>query len=133
VRSIEVSEAVWQAIAERGRFGETEDDVLRRVFSIPVQEGTVTLRPDSRGANNSRPRRSMAKRRLSSYIDDGSLVLSFQAGSSRSWKLPAKSDKGAIRATRSEAVEFAKAQDATHGQINAVKKTLTDAGYYLTR
>jgi negative regulator of replication initiation len=131
MRSIEVSEAVWQAIAALGRFGETEDDVLRRVFELPSRETNANGRLPT--TKRSRPRRSVAQRRLSSYVDNGSLVLSFQAGPSRSWKLPAKQDKRAIRTVRSEAVEFAQAQDATIGQINAVKKTLTDTGYYLTR
>ena len=34
MRTIEVSDPVWQEIATRGKFGETEDDVLRRVFEI---------------------------------------------------------------------------------------------------
>lgn len=33
-RSIQVSGAVWAEIAKRGNFGETEDDVLRRVFGL---------------------------------------------------------------------------------------------------
>ena len=35
MRHIKLSEEVWQKIAERGQFGETEDDVLRRVFDLP--------------------------------------------------------------------------------------------------
>jgi hypothetical protein len=30
-----VSDEVWQEIAKRGKFGETEDDVLRKVFKVP--------------------------------------------------------------------------------------------------
>ena len=33
--TIKVSDEVWEAIAERGKFGETEDDVLRRAFNLP--------------------------------------------------------------------------------------------------
>ena len=31
---IDVSEIVWKKIAAQGKFGETEDDVLRRVFKV---------------------------------------------------------------------------------------------------
>jgi len=34
MRTLEVSNAVWDEIAKRGKFGETVDDVLRREFSI---------------------------------------------------------------------------------------------------
>jgi len=34
MRNILVSDAVWEAIAHRGKFGETEDDVLRREFKL---------------------------------------------------------------------------------------------------
>jgi len=34
---------------------------------------------------------------------------------------------------REKAVSFARENGATIGQINAVKKTLTDDGYHLTR
>ena len=35
MRNIRISEEVWQAIAKEGKFGETEEDVLRRVFKLP--------------------------------------------------------------------------------------------------
>ena len=38
-----------------------------------------------------------------------------------------------IRKIRDEAVYFAKNNGATSGQINAVKKTLTEAGYHITK
>ena len=34
MRTIKVSENVWNEIAKRGKFGETEDDVLKRVFGL---------------------------------------------------------------------------------------------------
>lgn len=33
-KKIKISDEVWAAIAERGKFGETEDTVLRRVFGL---------------------------------------------------------------------------------------------------
>ena len=34
MRTIRISEKVWDEIAKRGKFGETPDDVLRRVFNL---------------------------------------------------------------------------------------------------
>ena len=133
MRTIKVSEDVWNAIASQGKFGETEDDVLRRVFKLPPDssaEGS-NITPDiPRGRQ---PRKSFAKQRMSSYIQSNHLHVSFQEGSSDSWTLPNRSDKNGIRIVRDKAVAFAKENKATIGQVNAVKKALTDAGYHLTK
>jgi len=47
--------------------------------------------------------------------------------------LPAKSEKAAIRTVRDKATSFAEKHGATVGQVNAVKKTLTDAEYHLLK
>ena len=39
MKAIRISDAVWQAIADRGKFGETPNMVLERVFGI-AREGT---------------------------------------------------------------------------------------------
>lgn len=138
MRSINVSEPVWQAIADRGKFGETEDDVLRRVFDLP--ENTETdkdvLATQQRAASSSKsigPRRSFATDKLSSYISDNKLRVSFASGPSSSWTLPERDDKANIRIVRDKAVSFAEDHGATLGQVNAVKKTLTDSGYHLIK
>ena len=128
MRNIKISEEVWQAIAERGKFGETEDDVLRRVFNLPSNSNFE--RKNFLGVS---PRVIRAKRRMSSFVDENKLYVSFQGGPSNSWELPDPSDKSEIRKVRDSAVSFAKANGATIGQINAVKKALTEAGYYLTK
>ena len=139
MRNIRVSEEVWQSIAAQGKFGETEDDVLRRVFKLPVNSahdgaktptGLVEKRPDSVAYT---PRRARAKKRMSSFIDANQLHVSFQDGTSQSWMLPYPSDKLAIRTVRDTAVAFARENGATMGQVNAVKKTLTDSGYHLIK
>lgn len=38
MRTIRISDAVWQAIAEKGKFGETPNVVLERVFGITQDE-----------------------------------------------------------------------------------------------
>lgn len=139
MRDIQVSEEVWQAIAARGKFGETEDDVLRRVFNLPENPAKVVTKI-SGGLDKQRayrrtqgPRRIKAINRMSTFIETDQLHVSFQDGASQSWKLPERSDKTAIRKVRDMAVAFAKANGATIGQVNAVKKALTDADYHLIK
>lgn len=142
MREIIVSEAVWQQIAERGRFGETEEDVLRRVFSLaPAERGasnsseSTTVPTNGRGASSQtrRPRKKRAIRRMSPYIERNQLHVEIESGPQRSWPLPPRSDKLQLRKVRDEAVEFVKQHGATIGQINAVKKALTENGYHLTK
>jgi hypothetical protein len=79
------------------------------------------------------PWRAFATHRMSSYIATGQLHVSFTEGPSRAWGLPVRTDKSALRSVRTNAVAFAMEHGATLGQVNAVKKTLTDNGYHLTR
>jgi hypothetical protein len=136
---IEISEEVWQAIAAHGKFGETEDDVLRRILKLPAttEQPRASSKANGGSANARRPsvlpRRSFATQRMSSYTNNGQLHVSFAGGPERSWSLPGKNDKAALLAMREKAVAFVRENKATLGQVNALKKTLTDAGYYLTR
>ena len=133
MKSISVSVPVWDAIASRGKFGETEDDVLRRVFGLSGSkaESAPKSAPATRKSNG--PRRSFATDKLSSYISGNELRVDFASGASKSWKLPAKSDKNALRAMRDAATSFAESNGATLGQVNAVRKTLTQSGYHLLK
>lgn len=133
MKSISVSLPVWEAIASRGKFGETEDDVLRRVFGLSgsTAEPATKATPAHRESNG--PRRSFATDKLSSYISGNELRVAFASGASKSWKLPPKSDKAALRTVRDAATSFAASKGATLGQVNAVKKTLTDSGYHLIK
>lgn len=140
MRTIQISEPVWKEIADRGKFGETEDDVLRRVFDLPPitpsqNDGSKdVLTRAARSKSVSAPRRSFATQRMSCHIARDQLHISFQGGASQSWQLPSKNDKTAIRAVRDKAVSFARDQGASQpGQVNAVKKALTDNGYHLTK
>lgn len=135
MRSALISEPVWEAVAAKGKFGESEDDVLRRVFGLaPTPSGPTNPSPGqarSRGAGTRR--RSFATNRMSSYISGNELRVSFASGEASSWHLPEKGDRDGIRALRDKAVEFAERHGATIGQSNAVRKTLTDAGYHLLK
>lgn len=131
-RSIRVSGVVWNAIAERGRFGETEDDVLRRVFGLAPEHKPEQSISSKRSAGRRRSRH--ATKRMSARVERGQLLVQFADNEKKRWELPDPSDKGAIRRIRGEAIAFALEHGASDpGQVNAVKKALTDAGYYLSR
>ncbi len=128
---ITISDQVWNAIAERGRFGETEEDVLRRVFDLsPLPPERRISRSGPRGRGRTRH----ATIRMSARVESGQLIVDFESGARNSWPLPEKHDKAAIRHIRDDAVRFALDNEASDpGQTNAVRKALTDAGYYLSR
>lgn len=43
--SILISQPVWDAVAARGKFGETPDDVLRRQFGLPAADPRESSQP----------------------------------------------------------------------------------------
>jgi negative regulator of replication initiation len=126
MRTIRISEEVWQGIAGRGRFGETEDDVLRRVFQLPENPPNGSARRTMK-----RPRRSLATTRMSTYISENRLHVEFQDGEASSWALPDRKEKAAIRAVLNEAITFARGNGASDGQRAAVRKALTSDDYHL--
>jgi len=139
MRVIKISEEVWQKIASHGKFGETEDDVLRRILGIPtaaeVYPTRTTVAPETSFASKalSGRRRSFAKQRLTSYINHNQLHVEFQDGASSSWSLPDPKDKANLRAVLEKALSFARENGASVGQVNAVRKTMTNEGYHLTK
>jgi len=122
VRTIRISDEVWNAIAKVGKFGETPDDVLRRVLKVD-EEGLAT------GA----PRQRVATNRMTPKVDGQQFTVAFAGGETKSWPLPRRDDKPGIRRVRDSAVEFARKTGATQGQIFAVMKALTESGYYVSR
>ena len=128
IRTIKISEEVWQAIADKGKFGETENDVLERVFNIQGKsyqpQGTIKV---------AKRRKKFADKRMSADVLGKTLHVDFQDGSSRQWALPDPTNKVEIRRVRQEAVDFAKQNNASFGQEQAVKKALTNAGYWLIK
>ncbi len=133
MRTIRVSEEVWKVIATHGKFGETEDDVLRRILKLPPQSTEDNLTKSSEIKTGHPPRSLFATQRMSSNISNDQLQITFQDGTSRSWALPTRNDKAGIKAVRDKAVTFVREKGATIGQINAVKKTLTDNRYHLIK
>jgi hypothetical protein len=130
MRKILLSDEVWEAIATRGKFGETEEDVLRRILHLPAAPAT----PTRAGAPPGRGAKRYAQKAMSAKVVDGVLRIRFADGERNEWRLPARTDKAAIRKIRDEAVEFALQNGATNpGQTNAVRKAFSDAGYHLTK
>lgn len=121
MRTIKVSEEVWNEIAKRGKFGETEDDVLRRVFGLEKSDTTVFRKT------------RIATDPLSTYIEDNRFIVQFASGAQKEFELPEKWNKEAIRIVTHNAIQFAKEHNATDGQVNAVRKKLTDSGYHISR
>ena len=132
MRSIRISDEVWDEIAKRGKFGETEDDVLRQVFGLNVHAGEQE--PHTAFTKPARRRGRFATNPMHAGVHNGHLVVSFESGAEDRWKLPERTDKSEIRRIRAEAVEFALKNGASKpGQTNAVLKALTEADYHLTK
>ncbi|MBT4512457.1 MAG: hypothetical protein HOC20_09650 [Chloroflexi bacterium] len=125
MRTIRISDEVWDKIAERGVFGETPDDVLRRVFGIKDTASIAT--------QTGKKRQRYATNRMTPKITNGVFSLEFEDGASREFNLPPKHDKGALRDVLEDALSFANRNNATEGQLQYVRKALTDNGYHLTK
>ena len=122
-KTVTVSEEVWGHVAEHGRFGESFDDVLRRMLGLreaPAASGS------RRPSQNRR-----AERRLSPYmVDDGCVVLGWDGGEELRLRLPARDDRSAITQLAAEAKRWARDGGASDGQLKAIDKLLSEAGYY---
>jgi len=127
VKTIRISQAVWDAMVKVGKFGETPDDVLRRVFGISEQANSSTDK------DVPRPLRRLSQSRMTTKVYEGQLLVKFEDGKSKEWPLPDKSMKLEIKNVRDQAIEFATSNGATVGQLNAIRKALTEAGYHLTK
>ena len=145
MKTIRISDEVWSAMAEVGKFGETPDDVLRRVFKLDgntvrgTSISTFNSTLASTGTANVRnPIQHGWKQRratvmMTQAVEGNDLVIRFVGGADRRWPLPSKSDKAAIRKLRDEAVDWARQNGATHGQQAAVMRALTSRGYHITK
>ena len=132
MRTIRISEEVWDEIAKRGIFGETPDIVLKRVFKIdkPTNFHHDT---DQNVSRRIKKRARYATDRLTTRIEGDCLLASFASGASMSFQLPDQLDREAISDLTSDVMQFVKDRGGTLGQINAARKALTDAGYHITK
>jgi hypothetical protein len=126
MRTIRISEEVWSEIAKLGKFGETPDDVLRRVFNLVEDYG-------SKDTIIRKTRSRYATQKMSAWVSNEILYVEFLGGQSSQWGLPSKDDKKGIARVKKLAVEFAESNGASIGQVNAVIKAMTDAEYWLTK
>ena len=127
MRSIRVSDEVWQAIASNGKFGETEDDVLKRVFGLDE----LSSGKEATSHSSVSPNAGFATVAMRQSIRGEVLSVSFETGQEATFHLPKKMDVESIRRVRREAILWARANGASAGQEDAIKKELTTAGYYL--
>jgi hypothetical protein len=72
---------------------------------------------------------------MSARVNDADqLIIEFEGGNPKMISLPHnKSQKEAISRARSDAHNYARAQGASQGQIDAITKALNEAGYYTQR
>jgi len=122
MRTIRISTEVWDAIAKVGKFGETPDHVLRRVFKV-----------EGKARSSGLQKRRIATTKMSREVNGQEFTVRFADGTSKSWSLPKREDKAGIRRVRDAAVKFATGNGATDGQVHAVMKGLTEAGYHLRK
>lgn len=134
VRIIRIDDEVWQAIARKGRFGETANDVLRRVFGLDRENTQVRTKDVSQNTvmHPRRQRRRWATRRMRAMVKDGKLYVGFEGGASREWVLPSQWDKDALRRVTYDALEFAEGNGATNGQLKLRKLLLPIIIFFLT-
>jgi hypothetical protein len=124
---------VWEHVAQKyGRFGDRWCDALRRGLGISIPRKT------SAKARSTGPKRSgrnrFAEIRLDRKTTDKEIAFRFGDGPWKTWKLPTvKANTQEVRRIREEALEFGRANGATDGQLNAIGKAFSDAGYYLNR
>jgi hypothetical protein len=140
MRTISISDTVHAFIEKHGKFPETYDDVLRRLFKLPSsdvpngREEFPVVAPPPKSSENNRTRRNLSTREMKAWVEGTTLWVAFEHETPRRFELPSdKNDKNGIRQTRDSAVDWATTKDATDGQKNAIGKAISGAGYYLTR
>ena len=133
MKTIRVSDEVWAAIAAHGKFGETEDDVLRRVFKISANSSALNGSPEQKPEKQYgwKERRTLEK--MTQKVEANKLILQFESGARFEKTLPEKNDRLAIRKIRDEAIEFVRSNGGTKGQEHAAIKALTSRGYHVAK
>lgn len=132
MRTIRISGEVWHEIAKRGKFGETEDDVLKRVFKIRSHQNDL---PKSGGSTRGHFATDKMHSKIYREGNRAYLKVRFHgSGKEQNFDLPEhSSDKQAIRSALESALSFGERNGASKGQLFAIRKALTDANYHLTK
>lgn len=128
MKMIRISDEVWAEIARRGKFGETEEDVLRRVFGLSEEKTEDTMYK-----NNLKLRTRQATDRLSPEINGNKYLLKFASGPMKEFTLPDRTDRAGIKLLTDQVIKFVRDSGGTIGQINHSRKCLTDHGYRINK
>lgn len=120
---LEARDIEAQAVADDGVEAPEASEASTSIIDQPRFEPDLSTKAGSRRSTI----------RLTTKVEDDKLLVSFADGTARSWALPPRADKNAIRSVRTAAIEFAHGHGTTPGQENAIRKALTSAGYHLTR
>ena len=125
MKTVRISDEVYQEIAKRGHFGETVDDVLRREFSITGEKRRTVAAQ----------RQVLADRTMTPKVsrngDQDVLRVSFEDGTSQGSLLSYKNDRHGFRSVLQQVLQFAEREGATEGQLKYIRKELNRAGYYV--
>ena len=132
MRTIRISEEVWNEIANRGVFGETPDIVLRRVFGVD-NTSDDEQKIERNVSMKTRRKARYATDRLTTRVEGNTAIMSFASGASRTFPLPDRLDRDEIRNVTTDVMNFVEEHGGTEGQINAARKELTDAGYHIVK
>jgi negative regulator of replication initiation len=126
MRTIKISDEVWDVIEKNGKFRETEDDVLRRLLNV-----------SSNGTKKNVEVRAWKERRatvrMTQNVQNNELILKFDSGETFRRTLPPKERISEIRQVRDAAIDFVKKNGGTKGQEHAAIRALTSRGYHVTR
>lgn len=132
MKTIRISEEVYDAITALMKVRETDDDVMRRVLKISSNDRQTN------GSSASEQRRygwkeRRATDRMTQTVKNNKLILEFDSGARFEKTLPPKENRAAIRKLRDEAVEFVKSNGGTEGQEKAAIRALTSRGYHIAK
>ena len=127
---------------EHGRWGQSPDSVLCAALNIPkgkadsnggprADSGITGAKRLYRKQTLKRAHSGFATNRLECRLNQGVLDLTFASGHNRRFTLPLRNDKNRIRRVLYEAKVWALEHGASEGQVNAIRKALTDNGYHL--
>jgi hypothetical protein len=115
-----------------GKFGDRWCDALRRGLGVPMPKKTSAKVRNAGLEQHGRNR--LAEVRLDRKTTDREIAFRFGDGPWKTLKLPSdKKNTQEVRRVREEALDFGRANGATDGQLNAIGKAFSDAGYYLNR
>lgn len=127
-RVVRVSDDVYEGLKKLAKpFEDTPDSVIRRL----LHPASSTQTPASSTSPSRHRSSNVSDRRMRAEVQGKTLLVQFEGDDEESWDLAAKGDKTSLRAVRDKAWAYARERGASEGQLRAIQKALSDAGYYL--